>query len=234
MTSGTVLVTGAASGIGLSLAQRLRASGFTVLGWDVNPDVDCVPASVDVSDWDSVRLHAVDLPQRLDAVVSCAGVGLRGNLTDNPMEDFDRTMRVNVTGTANVAAATKERLSPGGIFIAVGSVAGQIPMAGRAAYCSSKAAVAMLAKCLASEWADDGIQAVCVSPGFMDAGMAASSSASGGTSLQAVLGRTPTSRLVPVDGLLDVFAVLVSGQMRAVTGTEITVDEGFTAGWKPN
>lgn len=233
MTSGTVLVTGAASGIGLALAQRLRSSDFHVLGWDLHPDANCVPGSVDVGDWASVRLHAEDLPQHVDAVVNCAGVGLRGNLLDNPMEDFDRTIRVNVTGTANVAAATQARLSPGGVFIAVGSVAGQVPMAGRAAYCASKAAVAMLAKCLASEWADEGIQVVCVSPGFMDAGMAASSSASGGTSLQAVLDRTPTGRLVPVDRLLDVFELLVRGQMRAVTGAEITVDEGFTAGWKP-
>jgi NAD(P)-dependent dehydrogenase (short-subunit alcohol dehydrogenase family) len=148
------------------------------------------------------------------------------------MADFDSLMRVNVTGTAHVAAVTHSRLTGGGAFVAVGSVAAQVPMADRSAYCASKAAVAMLSRCLASEWAADGIQVVCVNPGFMDVGMAASSSSSGETSLVDVLARTPTGRLVPADQLLDVFELLVSGKMRGIAGSEITVDEGFTAGWR--
>ena len=62
--------------------------------------------------------------------------------------------------------------------------------------------------------------------------MAASSSSSGATSLVDVLARTPTGRLVPAGRLLDVFELLVSGKMRGVAGSEITVDEGFTAGWR--
>jgi NAD(P)-dependent dehydrogenase (short-subunit alcohol dehydrogenase family) len=232
MTDSTVLVTGASGGIGRLLTERLRERGFTVIGWDMNPDPDCDPLPVDVADWESVRRAADGLPDGLDAVVNCAGAALRGALLDTSMADFDWLMRVNVTGTAHVSAATHSRLAGGGVFVAVGSVAAQVPMAERAAYCASKAAVAMLSRCLASEWADDGIQVVCVNPGFMDVGMAASSSSSGATSLVDVLARTPTGRLVPADRLLDVFELLVSGRMRGVAGSEITVDEGFTAGWR--
>jgi NAD(P)-dependent dehydrogenase (short-subunit alcohol dehydrogenase family) len=232
MTDTNVLVTGASGGIGHLLTKRLRERGFTVIGWDMNPDPDCDPLPVDVGDWESVQRAAEGLPQRLGAVVNCAGAGLRGALLDTSMADFDRLMRVNVTGTAHVAAATHARLAEGGAFVAVGSVAAQVPMAERAAYCASKAAVAMLSRCLASEWAADGIQVVCVNPGFMDVGMAASSSSSGATSLVDVLARTPTGRLVPADQLLDVFELLVSGKMRGIAGSEITVDEGFTAGWR--
>jgi NAD(P)-dependent dehydrogenase (short-subunit alcohol dehydrogenase family) len=232
MTDSTVLVTGASGGIGQLLAKRLRERGLSVIGWDMNPGGECDPLPVDVGDWESVRRAADGLPDRLGAVINCAGAGLRGPFTETSMADFDWLMRVNVTGTAHVAAATHSRLADGGVFVAVGSVASQVPMAERAAYCTSKSAVAMLARCLASEWAADGIQVVCVNPGFMDVGMAAASSSSGATSLADVLARTPTGRLVPVDRLLDVFELLVGGKMRSVTGSEITVDEGFTAGWK--
>lgn len=232
MTNRTVLVTGSSGGIGQRLTRRLRERGASVIGWDMNPDQESHPRPVDIGDWESVQRAAGELPDRLDAVVNCAGAGLRGAFLDTSLADFDWLMRVNVTGTAHIAAATHSRIKGGGAFIAVGSVAAQVPMAERAAYCASKAAVAMFSRCLASEWAADGIQVVCVSPGFMDVGMAASSSTSGATNLASVLGRTPTGRLVPTDRLLDVFELLVSGQLRAVSGTEITVDEGFTAGWR--
>ena len=198
----------------------------TVIGWDLNPDPECEPHSVDVGDWESVRGVAERLPDhRLVGVANCAGASLRGPFMDTLMTDFDRLMRVNVTGAAHVAAATHSRLAHGGVYIAVGSVAGQVSMAERAAYCASKAAVAMLSRCLASEWARDGIQVVCLNPGFTDVGMAASSSASGDSSLSEVLARTPTGRLVPSARLLDVFELLVDGKMRGITGSEITVDE---------
>jgi NAD(P)-dependent dehydrogenase (short-subunit alcohol dehydrogenase family) len=228
----TVLVTGASGGIGRLLAKRLRERGFLVIGWDMKPDSECDPLPVDVGNWESVQRAAESLPDCLGAVVNCAGAGLRGAFVNTSMADFDSLMRVNVTGTAHVAAVTHSRLTGGGAFVAVGSVAAQVPMADRSAYCASKAAVAMLSRCLASEWAADGIQVVCVNPGFMDVGMAASSSSSGETSLVDVLARTPTGRLVPADQLLDVFELLVSGKMRGIAGSEITVDEGFTAGWR--
>ena len=228
----TVLITGAASGIGRALARRLRTADYRVIGWDSQPDEHCDPVPLDVTDWDAVERRAADLDETLDAVVTCAGTGLRGPVDIRSAEAFDRTIRVNVTGTANVAAALHTRLVGGGTLVTVGSVAASVPMADRAAYCASKAAVVMLSRCLASEWASDGIQVVCVSPGFVNEGMAVASTSTGATSLDSVVRRTPTGRLVPVEGLLDVFESLVAGSMRSIHGTELVVDEGFTSGWR--
>ena len=70
MTDSTVLVTGASGGIGRLLTERLRERGFTVIGWDMNPDPECDPLPVDVADWESVQRAADGLPDRLDAVVT--------------------------------------------------------------------------------------------------------------------------------------------------------------------
>lgn len=217
-----VLVTGAASGIGAALVARLRDEGLEVIGWDLADGVD-------VADDAAVAAAAAELPPRLGAVVNCAGISSRGTLEEVGPAEFARVVQVNLVGTAIVAARLRSRLA-GGVFVAIGSVAGSVPMAERAAYCSSKAGVAMLAKVLGNEWAADGIQVLCVSPGFTDAGMAVRGAAEGGTALDRILERTPTGALVPVDDLLDVLVLAVTGRLRAVTGSEILVDGGFAAG----
>lgn len=224
------LITGAASGIGLALGERLAAAGHDVIGWDLcwqAPDLTHV--SVDVCDEAAVAGAAEMLPKQLDAVVACAGIGSRTALLDTPISEFRRVIDVNLVGTAIVAQSVHSRLI-GGVFVAVGSVAASVPMARRGAYSASKAAVVMLAKVLASEWAVDDIQVLCVSPGFVDTGMAVRGAAQGGTDLGRVLDRTPGGQLVPPDTLIDVLELAAGGGLPGVVGGEIVVDNGFVAG----
>jgi NAD(P)-dependent dehydrogenase (short-subunit alcohol dehydrogenase family) len=228
--SAPILVTGAASGIGLALVDRLRHDGHVVIGWDMGwSDANADGILVDVSDEESILAASADLPERLAGVVTCAGVSSRTSLVDTPIEEFRRVIDVNLVGTAAVAQIAHSRLA-GGVFVAIGSVAATVPLARRAAYCASKAGVVMLARVLGSEWAADDIQVLCVSPGFVNTGMATRGAQSGGTDLARVLDRTPTGALVPTDDLIDVLVLAVTGGLPGVVGSEIIVDSGYVSG----
>lgn len=229
-TEAPVLVTGAASGIGAAVLQLLRERSVPAIGWDLRPNETCYPHPVDIRDEEAVDAAVAALPDRLSGVINCAGIGLRGTLLEHPVEAFRRVIDVNVVGTAAVARAAHSRLRPGGVFVAVGSVAGTVPLAKRSAYCASKAAVAMLAACLASEWTNDHIQVLCVSPGFVAGGMAVDGSRAGATNLEHVLARTPTRSLVPMEDLTEILFLAATGKFRSVSGSEIVVDGGFVAG----
>lgn len=223
-----VLITGAASGIGQALAARLREDGVEVVGWDLSWPDQSQP-SVDVADESSVSAAASLLPPRLGAVVTCAGTGTRTTVADTSIATFRRVLDVNLLGTVAVAQAVHSRLR-GGTFVALGSVAGTVPFAERSAYACSKAAVAMFVKILANEWAADDIQALCLSPGFVDAGMAVSGPDDGGAKLRRVLDRMPNGRLVALDEVVDMLVLAASGSLRGMTGTELMVDGGYLSG----
>ncbi len=230
MSRGPVLVTGAASGIGLGLTQRLRADGIGVIGWDVEPSHSAAEIiAVDVSDEASVARAALDLPPSLMGVVTCAGISSRLPLAEISLAEFRRVLDINVTGTLLVGQATRSRLA-GGAFITIGSVAGSVPMARRGAYCASKAAVVMLSKVLGSEWAQDDIQVLCVSPGFVNTGMATRGASEGVTDLSRVLERSPRGALVEANELVDVLVLAVTGALGGMTGTELVVDGGYISG----
>jgi len=201
-----------------------------VIAWDRrNGEGDSEVTLVDVTDEASVRLAAVGLPEDLAGVVSSAGISSRQSLSETSLEEFRQVIDINVSGTLAVAQAVHSRLR-GGVFVTIGSVAGTVPMARRGAYCASKAAVIMLSKVLGSEWAGDDIQVLCVSPGFVNTGMATQGAAEGVTDLSRVLDRTPTGALVDSDDLVDVLVLAVTGKLKGMTGTEIVVDGGYTAG----
>ena len=229
MSAGPILITGSASGIGLGLAERLQASGVHVIGWDQQSGGASEVVIVDVTDENSVGRAAEQLPPTLAAVVTCAGVSSRLSLVDSSLEEFRRVVDINLVGTLAVARATHSRLR-GGTLVTIGSVAATVPMAARGAYCASKAAVVMLTKVLGSEWAADDIAVLCVSPGFVNTGMATRGASEGVTDLSRVLDRSPTGSLVDSEDLVRVLMLASTGALAGMTGTEIVVDGGYIAG----
>lgn len=176
-----VLITGASSGIGRALACAFLADGAVVAACarskeplePLGPKAATFQADVSRPD-DVERLvrGVADALGRLDAVVNNAGVLETGRLTEQPLEQWRRTLEINLTGPLLVARAAA-RLMPRGCVINVTSGLSFFPMEPYHAYCVSKAGLNMLTRALAAEWSgriavnavDPGVARTAMNPG---------------------------------------------------------------------
>ena len=178
-----VLVTAGASGIGLAIARGFLESGARVLVCDVDARaIDAARAGVpallttgaDVSDEGSVRalFDAVDTQLGgLDVMVNNAGIaGPTGTVENLSLDDWNRTLAVNVTGQFLCARLAVPRLRKGSnaSMLNLSSAAGHLGFPGRSAYAASKWAVVGFTKSLAIELGPEGIRVNAILPGAVD------------------------------------------------------------------
>ncbi|HEX7625597.1 MAG TPA: SDR family NAD(P)-dependent oxidoreductase [Gaiellaceae bacterium] len=168
-----VVVTGAGTGIGRAIAERLAAEGarLTLLARDESRLRDVVPGaatkSVDIRDHDAV-LAAFDEP--LDALVANAGIG--GPNEAGAGDRFDDIVQTNLFGTYWCARAAEPQLADGGRIVVTSSILARIGVPGYTAYCASKAGLLGLVRALAAELAPRRIQVNAICPGWVDTDMA--------------------------------------------------------------
>jgi NAD(P)-dependent dehydrogenase (short-subunit alcohol dehydrogenase family) len=227
----TAVVTGAASGIGAATVTVLQAEGWRVVGWDLqagsNPDVEWV--EVDVGDYASVAAAA----ERLEVVgllVNSAGNADRAPAAQMTAEQWDRVIRVDLTGTFYCCRALHAALAhSGGVVVNLASIAGHRAFAGRANYCSAKAGITMLTQVLGLEWAADGIRVVAVSPGFVMTPMMRQSVAGGHLDMDALTSRTPQARFADDVELARSIVALARDDFSFMTGSTVLIDGGWCA-----
>ena len=118
----TILITGAASGLGETAAHMCTAEGAVVIGLDRVP-APGVARIADVGDEEQVKAAAASLG-RIDAVVNCAGIALRKTVTEQDAAGWDEVMRINVRGSFLVAKHALPKMPRGGSVIHLSSVAG--------------------------------------------------------------------------------------------------------------
>jgi NAD(P)-dependent dehydrogenase (short-subunit alcohol dehydrogenase family) len=171
----TVLVTGATTGIGDAIARVLAEAGHRV--WGTGRKVDTLapapgtPGSVrlDVNDPKSVEsaIHEVIAAGHgIDAVVNNAGIGMMGAMGDTTEEELLTVYRTNVVGLHTVSRmAIPHLISSKGHLLHVGSVAGVVGLPFRGVYCSSKAAVELIAEAQSMELARHGVRVTVLRPG---------------------------------------------------------------------
>lgn len=174
------LVIGAASGIGLATAERLRSSGATVMGADLPSPTWPAGArtlspvgdvAVDVTDPASVAAAvsaAVLGMGGLDAVVNCAGIlGPVAPASATSVEDFERIVRINLTGAFIVSKAVLPGMAKAGYgrLLHISSTAGKEGVVNMPAYSASKAGILGLVKSLSKEFALSGITVNALAPG---------------------------------------------------------------------
>lgn len=236
MAWGSVIVTGAASGIGKAVSDALADQGWQVVRTDVAGSADAPELeSLDVTDegaW-------ANLVQRLESdgpiagLINCAGIGGLGAVDEITMADWDRVLDVNLRGTVLGCRAALGAMKPRGkgAIVNVGSTFGITARNDCAAYAVSKAAVVHLTRTMAVDLADNGVRVNCICPGIIETPILGPLTGQGYEGLlEDNLSAHALRRMGQPKEVAAMAAFLMSDAASYVTGAIIPVDGGYTAG----
>ncbi|WP_293901149.1 SDR family NAD(P)-dependent oxidoreductase [Phenylobacterium sp.] len=236
-------ITGASGGLGAHFARLLSRNGAAVavsarrlervaaLAEElIAAGGRAIALRLDVADAHAIG-PALDQAQAalgpVDILVNNAGMGGEGMALDLSIEDFDATFAVNVRGTyfaAREAAARMMAAKIEGRIVNIASIASHTVLPGLSAYCGSKAAVAMLTRGFAREWARQGIAVNALCPGYIETGINDFWWPTEGGQRQ--LKGFPRRRLMDAGDLDAAFLMLAGPAARTITGSVITIDDG--------
>lgn len=238
------LVTGAARGIGLAVAKRFLADDWRVVLLDIEddlleksvaalaePDVT-MAVTCDVSDANAVTTAFAAIERRfgrLDALVNNAGIAVFTPLMETSEADWNRVIKVNLTGPflCSKAAVLLMRERGGGAIVNITSISGLRASTLRSAYVTSKAGLAHLTRQLAVELASLGIRVNGVAPGPVDTAMA---KAVHSPEIRADYhDAIPLNRYGLEEELAEAVFFLCSDRASYITGQILAVDGGFDA-----
>jgi len=237
------LVTGAGGGLGGAIAKRFAAEGASVLCTD--RDFSRVEATVkgiveaggtasafladiaEAVDCEAQVAETVQRYGRIDIAVNNAGVGLHRLALETSLEDWERVLRINLTGSFLTAQAAARRMvdQGGGRIIQIGSISGQRGNMGGVAYGASKAAAMHVCKVLAVELSAKGVMVNAIAPGPIETGL----SVHGPTRKQGYIDRIPAGVYGTVEAVADASLFLASDECQWITGHVLNVDGGYRA-----
>jgi NAD(P)-dependent dehydrogenase (short-subunit alcohol dehydrogenase family) len=172
MDEGQIVVTGASKGIGAAIADQLQARGFSVVCLS-RSGTSAVGAGVacDMTDEHAVKRAFVEIAARgpITGLVNNAGVHIGAPIAQLTTESFNNTIALNTTAVMVAARDAYPYLRQGGgTIVNIGSFFDKLGVPDNLAYCASKAAVAAMTRCMAVEWAKDGIRVINVAPGYIE------------------------------------------------------------------
>jgi len=236
----SIIVTGGSSGIGVAIVQRFRDHGADVLIMDRREDATNIAKLTgslflrgDVSieaDIENAFAAAIESFGKVDVLVSNAGIqplGVGFDSITGPL--LERTFAVNVNGVAFGLKHAAHRLADGGRVINLASFVGIIGVPGGTAYAASKAAVVHLTKLGALELAHRRITVNAISPGTIRT--PAVTGIPNNPEIPFIERRTPLGRLGEPGEVAALCHFLASGEAAYITGQNIAIDGGLTAGW---
>lgn len=224
-----VLVTGGASGIGAATCGVLTERGWDAIPADVVAGKGIIPLDVtDESAWDRALRDVGDI----HGLVNCAGVRSRFSINEMSLEEWERVLRINLTGPfLGLRAAFRHwsKHDAGGAIVNVASINALVAVPGQAHYVASKAGLAMLTKAAALEGAGAGIRVNAVAPGPVITPMIRERLAEPGQQ-EWLEARVPLGRLAEPREIAETIAFLLSDCASYITGAVIPVDGGWLAG----
>jgi NAD(P)-dependent dehydrogenase (short-subunit alcohol dehydrogenase family) len=239
------IVTGGGSGIGRAAAEILADAGAVVAVTDIDAaasesvaaaiDNGATAHQVDVADGDAVKKEFDAIAARhgrLDVLVSSAGIACRAPSETLAQADWERVMRVNLTGTFLCAqAAAVHMLARGsGSIINIASIMGFVgnPLYGNLAYHTSKGGVVNLTRTLAVEWAPRGVRVNAIAPCFVRTRLTEKLLSDPATE-RSLTELTPLGRIAEPQDMAGAVLYLASDASAMVTGHILAVDGGWLA-----
>lgn len=246
LTGRTALVTGSSRGLGNAMARGLAEAGAAVILNGSDADRLAAAASAlradghavlesrfDVTDEAAVAAAFEALDRQgveVDILVNNAGIQLRKPMVDLSTEEWRRVIEINLTSAFVIGREAARRMIPRGRgkIVNIGSLMSDLARATVAPYTVAKGGIKMLTRAMTAEWAEAGIQANAIGPGYMTTDM--NRALMDNPTFDAwVKGRTPSRRWGRPDELVGTVVFLASPASDYVNGQIIYVDGGMLA-----
>ncbi|UVE16137.1 glucose 1-dehydrogenase [Pseudomonas sp. LS44] len=242
-------VTGAASGIGLAMAKAFAANGAHLALFDINasaleqvrgelgethPGIQLEAIAGSITDPQVVEdamQRTVESFGRVDVLLNNAGIAMNRPTLELSADDWRRAIDINLNGVFYCAQAAGRRMvdQSSGVILNTASMYGLSAAPERAAYCGSKAAVVMLTKVLAIEWAKAGVRVNAIAPGYVQTALVDQLVRDGRMDLDALTARTPAGRLAQPEEIAGVALFLAADAAAFINGQTLVADGGWTA-----
>ncbi len=240
LTDQRVLIAGGGGTIGRALVDGFATARATVAVTDVSDD-----AMAGLDDRVKIR-HAADLSDAaaaraavaavrddlggLDVFVHCVGINDRRPIEDYDASDWDRIVAVNLTSAFHTAteAATSMREQRNGRIVFFSSVAGRSGHKHHGPYAATKGAINQLMRVIAHEYAEHGVTANAVAPGYMDTSLTRTYLAANPDKREALIELIPAKRFGTLTEVVDPVLFLCSPHASFITGQVLYIDGGRT------
>ena len=241
------LITGAARGIGLRIAETFADAGAHIIVQDVNAEgaeataatlrangAEALAVAGSVSNPDDVTrafTRADEAFGRVDILVNNAGISESKPTLEMTVADWDHTIDINLRGAFLCALEAGRRMTMqgSGVIINMASIYGVVAAPGRLSYAVSKTGLVAMTKVLAVEWAQKGVRVNAIAPGYTRTPLLMGIIEQGQVDADAVERRTPMGRLAKPQEIADLALFLASSRAAFITGQVVAVDGGWTA-----
>lgn len=226
LTKKIALITGGTKGIGKAIAQRFIKEGAKVIVFDIEkPDYEVEFHKVDISKEEEIKIAFKQI-KTLDILVNNAGIYFQASVEETNREQLDKIFDTNLKGTYLMCKYALPIIKKNkGNIINISSALGVVPEPESPAYCSTKAGIIMLTKCMAQEYASLGVRVNIVLPGPIDTPLLRKAFKSK-KEINEYAKLNPMKKIGKAEDVANVVLFLASEEASYVTGASYSVDGG--------